>query len=153
MTSEIQPGSSNPAEYSVPEFKDNSGSIVDTEQEARLLSESEEPLPDWKIKEREDLARRDLAQLELEKAVEFQDIKIFEAIYSQRKGEIHPGLLVPVYAKAVHQMPITFVRELENFLWKQDKNLLEAMLETMEDSKARETLNDSFACKLVGDHS
>lgn len=140
MTSEINSGSSNPIEHYVTEFEGISKESVTEEAKNEVRSSLLEPLPEWKVREREKETRRALAQLELEKAVEAQDMKAFAAIYSQRKDDIYSGLLVSVYTKAVHQTPITFVRELEKFLMEQDKSNLKYMLWKMDDPKGMEML-------------
>ncbi|MCP5504800.1 MAG: hypothetical protein H7A41_06575 [Chlamydiales bacterium] len=140
MTSEINSGSSNPIEHYVTEFEEVSKKSVTEEQKEEVRPSSPEPLPEWKVREREKEARRALAQLELKKAVEAQDMKAFAAVYAQRKDDIYFGLLIPVYAKAAHQTPITFVREIEKFLVEQDKSNLKYMLGEMDDLKGMQML-------------
>lgn len=140
MTSEINPSSSNSVEHYATEFEEVSKESALGEQHQEAQVSSKEPLPEWKVRERERAARRALAQVELKKAVEAQDMKVFAQVYSQRKEDIYFGLLVPVYAKAVHQTPITFVRELEKFFMEQDKANLKYMLWEMDDPKAMQAL-------------
>ena len=140
MTSEINSNSSNPVEHYVTEFEEVSKQPVTGEQKEEVQASSKEPLPEWKVREREREARRALAQVELTKAVEAQDMKAFAEVYAQRKEDIYFGMLIPVYAKAAHQTPITFVREIEKFLVEQDKSNLKYMLGEMDDLKGMQML-------------
>ncbi len=140
MTSEINSSSSNPVEHYATKFEEVSKESAVGEQHQEVQASSKEPLPEWKVREREREARRALAQVELTKAVEAKDMNVFAQVYSQRKEDIYFGLLVPVYAKAVHQTPITFVREIEKFLVEQDKSNLKYMLGEMDDLKGMQML-------------
>ncbi len=150
MTSEIRSESINPIEpYSTEtEYEETNSRSSNSTQGEEVPIQSQELLPNWKVEELEKKVKRAAVQAELKKAVANQDMEAFSTIYTNNNKDLIFISLVPVYTKAVHETPITFVRELEKFVAEQEKHGLRYMLGNMDDPKAMKALVTSPLIKV-----
>jgi len=141
MTSEIQAGSTDPFEgYIIP-------ACSNTDEDSTSLSEPiatpepTQPLPDWKVREREEQTRRELATSELKKFVAQGDLNSIKSFIQSNETWVYYCGLPTVYALAANQQSEAFIQAFEDLL--QEEDLLEFLVGEMRDPKALEKLLQS----------
>ncbi|NGX51131.1 MAG: hypothetical protein K1060chlam2_00989 [Chlamydiae bacterium] len=142
MTSEIDGCSSDPILECYPEMDQIEEEAIVAQTEA--ATETHELIPDWRVREMELKAQRELIVFELKRAVTQGDMEAFQRVFNAGEELLYSELLAPVYAHAVHEASDPLLKELEAFLHAQEVyggwSYLEEMVGNMEDPIALERL-------------